>query len=49
MDSATDALLLETVPASLKDLNGRLSAGDWSDIPKTELLSGSGMGGAIEA
>ena len=49
MDAATRALLLETVPASLKDLNSRLAAGDWSDIPRVELLSGSGMGGAIGA
>ena len=49
VDAATEALLLETVPASLKDLNSRLAAGDWSDIPRVELLSGSGMGGAIGA
>ena len=49
VDAATEALLLKTVPASLKDLNGRLATGDWSDIPKIELLSGSGMGGAIGA
>ena len=47
VDAASEALLLETVPASLKDLNSRLEAGDWSDIPRVELLSGSGMGGAI--
>lgn len=49
VDAAKEALLLETVPASLKDLNSRLAVGDWSDIPKIQLLSGSGMGGAIGA
>ena len=49
MDAATEALILETVPASLTELNSRLAAGDWSDIPKIELLSGSAMGGAIGA
>jgi hypothetical protein len=38
VDAATEALVLETVPASLKDLNGRLATGDWSDIPRVELL-----------
>ena len=49
VDAATEALLLETVPASLKDLNGMLAAGDGSDIPKIELLSASGMRDAIGA
>ena len=49
VDAATEALLLDNVPASLKDLNSRLAIGDWSDLPKIELLSGSGMGGAIGA
>ena len=47
--AATERLLMDTVPASLKDLNGRLAVDDWSDIPRFELLSESGMGGAIGA
>jgi len=49
VDAASKALVLEKVPTSLKDLNSRLAAGEWSDIPRIELLSGSGMGGAIGA
>ena len=49
VDAATEALPLDTVPISLKDLNGRLAAGNWPDIPRVELLSGSGMGGDIGA
>ncbi len=48
VDATSEALLLDTVPASLRDLNSRLAEGDWSDIPRVELLSSSGMGGAIQ-
>ena len=48
VDAATEALLLETVQASLKDLNGRLAVGVWSDIPRVELLRGSGTRGAFK-
>ena len=49
INAAQQALVLEQVPKGLKDLNGRLVAGDWSDLPKVEILSGSSMGGAIGA
>ncbi|MCP9880818.1 hypothetical protein KBY74_13325 [Cyanobium sp. A1C-AMD] len=49
VSAASQALELETVPSSLAGLNGRLAAGEWSDIPRIELLSRSGMGGAIGA
>ena len=49
VDAGAKALGLKTVPASLRDLNSRLAAGDWTDIPRVETLSGSGMGGAIGA
>jgi len=49
VDAALQALELTTAPTSLRDLNSRLAKGDWSDLPKVELLGGTGMGGAIGA
>jgi hypothetical protein len=49
LQAASKALALETVPQSLSDLNGRLAADNWSVIPRVEILSGAGMGGAIGA
>lgn len=49
VDAAQQALVLDQIPRGLKDLNGRLVAGDWSDLPKVEILSGSSMGGAVGA
>jgi serralysin len=47
--AAKEALDLDVIPPSLTKLVAQLGAGDWSDIPKVEILSGSGMGGAIGA
>lgn len=49
VQAAQRALHLTEVPRPLRDLNSRLAAGDWSDIPRVEILNGSGMGGAIGA
>ena len=47
--AVSKALALEAVPQSLRQLNAKLIDGDWSDLPRVELLSGSGMGGSIGA
>jgi len=49
LHAASQALNLSEVSGTLTDINRRLSEGNWSDLPKIELLSGSGMGGAIGA
>jgi Ca2+-binding RTX toxin-like protein len=47
MDAASRALNLEI--EALRELNSRLVMGAWSDLPRVELLSSSGMGGTIGA
>ena len=41
VNAASKALVLETVPASFRPLKRRLANGDWSDLPRVELLNGS--------
>jgi len=47
--AASQALELVSASSSLRDLSSRLEKGDWSDLPRVELLESSGMGGAIGA
>jgi Ca2+-binding RTX toxin-like protein len=49
IDAARRALVLEETPQALTGLNAKLAAGDWSDIPRVEILNGSGMSGAVGA
>ncbi len=49
MGAASQSLEVETAPSYLRDLNTRLAAGDWSDLPQVELLEEEGMGGVVDA
>ena len=49
LGAASQSLEVETAPSYLRDLNTRLAAGDWSDLPQVELLESEGMGGVVDA